>query len=88
MRMKALIAAAAMIAALAGATRPAVAYWWPWYSYYGYDYSVRLLRLALGRSDVFLCPAKARICRAGMRHATGLGCRALAVGLFLTKRII
>ncbi len=39
MRMKALIAAAAMIAALAGATRPAVAYWWPWYSYYGYDYT-------------------------------------------------
>ena len=37
MRMKALIVAAAMIAALAGATRPAVAGWWPWYSYFGYD---------------------------------------------------
>jgi hypothetical protein len=38
MRMKTLIAIAVMIAALAGATRPAAAYWWPWYSYYGYDY--------------------------------------------------
>jgi hypothetical protein len=38
MRTKALFIATAIIVAWSAATRPAIAGWWPWYSYFGYDY--------------------------------------------------
>jgi hypothetical protein len=38
MSIKAFVGVAALLAAVSGAARPAFAGWWPWYSYYGYDY--------------------------------------------------
>lgn len=37
MRMKACVLAAAVLAILSAATRPAAAGGWPWYHYWGYD---------------------------------------------------